>query len=368
MRSTALLFTCFLACTAHAKPPVAKPEGEEHLRAGILRRLTQPRTTLCSEASLPAEYRLDDDDRLTSQSLRPRLFDERRDRDQAERRGRIPDVAGSLVFMKSDRKSLGDSQGVTGVAVFKSHAVDPVLQTTRLDPGYYVTIWHFDRGPENLYLGFAEFWPYVVLPFQKQPLLINGELHLAVDVLEADPFQPLGLPPDPHRVLRKELDRIIRCPLAKLRADADKDGLTDLEEEHLVTDPLRADTDGDGLSDKEDPSPLGGVAPSTPEQEVIVKSLGELLPQGHGETALFIWPSDGPRLGIKAMAGNRVLILRPDEFEKYKSKLGPRYPVQFEVKMEGTDRALVYLAGVEYRAEKGQNAWVFTPTGKGKIW
>ena len=36
------------------------------------------------------------------------------------------------------------------------------------------------------------------------------------------------------------------------RADSDKDGLTDLEEAKLGTDPSEADTDGDGLTDKEE--------------------------------------------------------------------------------------------------------------------
>jgi hypothetical protein len=83
--------------------------------------------------------------------------------------------------------------------------------------------------------------------------------------------------------------------LAELQKDSDNDGLTDICEECLMTDPHLMDTDGDGLEDSEDPHPqvnaskmdrlerglsralsffyassmnLGGSAPTTPYQSV----------------------------------------------------------------------------------------------------
>ena len=44
--------------------------------------------------------------------------------------------------------------------------------------------------------------------------------------------------------------------LAALRLDSDGDGLTDIVEGMLLTDPFNDDTDADGLSDQEDPTPL----------------------------------------------------------------------------------------------------------------
>ncbi len=48
--------------------------------------------------------------------------------------------------------------------------------------------------------------------------------------------------------------------LKALRTDTDGDGLTDVTERMLFTDPAKADTDGDGLNDFHDPTPLADPA------------------------------------------------------------------------------------------------------------
>jgi hypothetical protein len=48
---------------------------------------------------------------------------------------------------------------------------------------------------------------------------------------------------------------MLTIPFADLERDSDGDGLTDLAEERLVTDPANPDTDGDGLRDGDDPLP-----------------------------------------------------------------------------------------------------------------
>jgi len=46
-------------------------------------------------------------------------------------------------------------------------------------------------------------------------------------------------------------------PMALYAQDSDNDGLTEIEEAALLTDPLKADTDGDGIIDGQDSSPHG---------------------------------------------------------------------------------------------------------------
>src|SRR5207247_869463 len=46
-----------------------------------------------------------------------------------------------------------------------------------------------------------------------------------------------------------------KVSLKRLRLDSDGDGLTDLVEKALHTDPKKADTDGDGIDDKHDRMP-----------------------------------------------------------------------------------------------------------------
>lgn len=54
-----------------------------------------------------------------------------------------------------------------------------------------------------------------------------------------------------------------------LEKDSDGDGLTDLEEARLGTDPNRTDTDGDGIPDARDANPLVAPRPLTEDERVI---------------------------------------------------------------------------------------------------
>ncbi|WP_309711385.1 PQQ-binding-like beta-propeller repeat protein [Armatimonas sp.] len=54
-----------------------------------------------------------------------------------------------------------------------------------------------------------------------------------------------------------------------LRDDSDGDGLTDLAEKRLGTNPLNPDTDGDGLSDSDDRNPLAAPRSHTDEEKIL---------------------------------------------------------------------------------------------------
>jgi hypothetical protein len=65
--------------------------------------------------------------------------------------------------------------------------------------------------------------------------------------------------------------RTIFIPIDQLDIDSDSDGLTDIEEKRLWTDPYRVDTDGDGLSDALDKNPLVGKKDSLDERQKLIK-------------------------------------------------------------------------------------------------
>lgn len=73
-----------------------------------------------------------------------------------------------------------------------------------------------------------------------------------VDAPATLPFAAIDVRPYTRRLVHKRLvvwNRNVRATSAGLAADSDGDGLTDIRERELGTDPAQADTDGDGFSD-----------------------------------------------------------------------------------------------------------------------
>lgn len=257
-----------------------------------------------------------------------------------------------------------DTQGQRTVVVYRSYALDPSSELG--DAGYRLQLRDAGGKVEDLSLGFSEMRPYVIVHNDKLPLLDGDDLQLAVDARELDDasvtFPPVGL-----RAKRQEKDLLLRCPLAELRKDTDGDGLTDIEEARLVTDPSSVDTDGDGLSDKDDPAPLGADAPSTPEQEVRQAAYRQLVSQRvKGE--LLIEQTNGPRLGLSGV-DFRVLSLTAEELEAYQKRFGFRVTFKLGVKMQDATHAKVSVSfgwtGGEWNAEKEADGWKFSA---GSLW
>jgi len=105
-----------------------------------------------------------------------------------------------------------------------------------------------------IYTGMRIQSPYVVRGLSNAPLLAGDHLQVEVKVEELDSssitFPPVGL-----RAKRVQEGLLLQVPFAELERDSDADGLTDLAEERLVTDPQSPDTDGDGLPDGNDSLP-----------------------------------------------------------------------------------------------------------------
>ena len=110
-----------------------------------------------------------------------------------------------------------------------------------------------------LYLGLQEHFPYQVARGSNLKLLDGDTLRIEVSAREIDSasisFPPVGL------VVRTKRDGLfLEMDLARIAADRDSDGLTDIEERRLGLDFNAADTDKDGLSDSADPAPLSSAA------------------------------------------------------------------------------------------------------------
>ena len=67
----------------------------------------------------------------------------------------------------------------------------------------------------------------------------------------------------------------LRVAIGDIKKDSDGDGLTDLVEQRLGTDPHNSDSDGDGLKDSEDPAPTASHRGARNEGEEIAMALFE---------------------------------------------------------------------------------------------
>lgn len=161
-------------------------------------------------------------------------------------------------------------RGSGAVVLALSQKLDPVGEVSA---GAY---WLLEPKHAPLYLGLRQYRPYEV-PASSVPALSGGRLHLRVNVRELDErsitFPPVGL------ATRRKADGVcLRAKLTDLRRDADHDGLTDLTEARMLTDPHAADSDGDGLNDAQDALPqVSSQGKKTIEGQVLEAFLIHLL-------------------------------------------------------------------------------------------
>ncbi|HEX6741521.1 MAG TPA: hypothetical protein VF079_06990, partial [Sphingomicrobium sp.] len=116
--------------------------------------------------------------------------------------------------------------------------------STRYDPngevsggGYWVHL--SDDGGKSwgppLYTGLAEHFPYVVPKQSRLPLLAGDRLHLEVEESLID-TATIFYPPVALHVRRQRSGIYLDIPLADLRRDSDRDGLSDIAARHLLLD------------------------------------------------------------------------------------------------------------------------------------
>ncbi|HEY2737880.1 MAG TPA: hypothetical protein VGK45_05705, partial [Thermoanaerobaculia bacterium] len=147
-----------------------------------------------------------------------------------------------------------EREGSRVAALISSQGYDP---TGEVSSGAYWLFLSADGGAtwaEPLYTDLRINQPYVVRPVSALPLFAGDHLHVEVEIRELDPtkitFPPIDLAPK-----RTARGLYLDIPLEALTRDSDGDGLTDLAEARLLTDPASPDTDGDGIPDGADPLP-----------------------------------------------------------------------------------------------------------------
>jgi hypothetical protein len=108
-----------------------------------------------------------------------------------------------------------------------------------------------------------------------------------------------------------------------LRRDSDRDGLTDVQEYRMMTNPEAADTDGDGTPDGKDRNPLAAPHPLSPVQEIRAAVLKTLMERESPSGDMAIFLCNGPQ-DRQEFQGLRpvILCLTPDERSEYDKRFG----------------------------------------------
>jgi hypothetical protein len=288
-----------------------------------------------------------------------------------------------------------ERNGEDVVAVVISSALDPVGE---IGLGAYWVLRSLDGGAtwSRYYTGLRENMPYVVSRTSTLPLVNEDHLRIEVEVQELDESS-ITFPPVAMRVSRSETGLYLDMPWSDLARDSDGDGLTDLYEERITTDPLDLDTDGDGIADGEDLLPR--VARVTGERtvaaEILATVLGgfrlgagrivvgvgfdlaaaetaqqscEVRTSDVGEPVLFLIGDPSQFAGLTMT--RRTIILTSDEDMEYYGKFGPTFAAHirhFVIDTSGT-RAILELdqswAGATYLLEKTKDGWKATPVSE----
>ncbi len=286
-----------------------------------------------------------------------------------------------------------ERQGDRAVAVGVSQDYDPVGEVSA---GAYWVLLSSDGGQTwdpPLYTGLRVNQPYVVRAVSRLPLLAGDHLQVEVEIAELDPsnihFPPVMLAPK-----RTAKGLYLDIPLDVLRQDTDGDGLTDLAEERLMTDPQSRDTDGDGLEDGVDPLPnvpFRREAPPSASARALAAFLADTW--NVDRAAIIEGVSGGPpalccaRDGVHSVdektlflvadrglfsalaPTRRVVVLTPEEAEAAQKKFGPFYPRRLELFFFDRSGRRAYViwnaswqGGQTLLEEQPDGTWKATPT------
>lgn len=266
-------------------------------------------------------------------------------------------------------------------AVAITSAVDPAGEVAL---GGYWLLRSRDGGRtwSEYYTGLRENMPYVVVPASRLSLMDGDRLRIEVEVQELD-TSSITFPPVALRLARTQKNLYLDLPWTELTRDSDGDGLTDLLEERIVTDPHDADTDGDAMTDAEDGLPQVAFAGGAGVEAEILATALDNFSLGGGrivvgiagaETASCQIGTSAISQGVLFLVGNRAsfapltmdgraVVLTNDELTAYTKKFGPIYPAQirhFVIEHGGT-RAILELnqswAGTTYLLTKTKDGW-----------
>lgn len=286
------------------------------------------------------------------------------------------------------------ASGDLTAAISLSQLVDPTGEVS--GGGYWLHLssdhGHTWRPP--LYLGFEQYVPYVVLARSKLPLIRGRMLQVEVEVREID-LSRIMFPPIAVPTRRYARDLYIELSLDDVERDSDGDGLTDLLEEKLGTNPFDPDTDHDGLRDDIDPLPQASrTGPPVADSDVVRMTLEAVF--GYDKAAIHTGGPIAPTDSLPSLLGSltmstaghkahsapsvlfiegdpaffqgltlpgRVIVMTPEQVRVIRAKYGLFYPIQLYIMFNHarTKAVVIWSAswtGGTLRFEKSDGRWL----------
>jgi len=162
--------------------------------------------------------------------------------------------------------------GSRAAAVSLSSAYDPTGEVS--SGGYWVHL-SDDAGKhwsQTYYTGLSQYFPYVVKPSSRVPLIAGDALDVEVEVKEIDTAS-ISYPPVGLVTRRRASGLYLRIPIADLARDSDGDGFTDITEKHLLLDHAQ----GQSTPFIVGTDPARGCGPVPPEKLALIGLLGQVL-------------------------------------------------------------------------------------------
>jgi hypothetical protein len=226
---------------------------------------------------------------------------------------------------------------------------DEVVAVAGSQGGYWI-LRSFGRGATwkpPLYTGLRMMQPYEVVIGSTLPMLCDDGVRIEVAVKGLD----------------DQVSRAIDLKWSDLERDSDGDGLTDLMEERILTDPNSADTDGDGLPDAVDPLPQVAFRQSEGDaSRSIETALAAYFGSDQiGARTIFVAGDPADFAGVRSRL--RIIVLNGAEIDAASKRFGPTAVTHLSPVIidQGGMRAWVQLNdesyGATYLLEKKEGVW-----------